>query len=186
MAPPRCDALAAAPLCRVSAGVVLRSRLALPRALRAEAAAPLLAAPDASRLMGLPEALLREAFVALDARGRGSLARSSIASADGERPGAGCVSGRRTERPLTGRSQRKREKKDDLHGWHDDGEEASREGPGRMHEHSSAQKRHEQHRKEKSRARRDKNETTTNTSMRFAAKMRRSTKPGAEDESVQV
>ena len=60
------------------------------------------------------------------------------------------------------------------------------ERPGRLHEHSSAQKRHQEKQHEKSRARRNSNEVKTNASMRFAAKMRRSTKSGAEDESVQV
>ena len=62
---------------------------------------------------------------------------------------------------------------------------ATTDRPGRLHEHSSAQKRQEQLRREKSRARRAKNETTTNASMRFAAKIRRRSR-GDEDESVQV
>ena len=94
---------------------------------------------------------------------------SSAAAAEGSaREGsAGFASGRRDGR-----------RGSVLHGWHDDGEEASIDRPGRLHEHSSAQARHEQKRREKSQARRKRNEITTNASIQFAAKMQRARKGG--------
>ena len=69
--------------------------------------------------------------------------------------------------------QRVRRRRDSaLHGWHDDGEEASREGPGRMHEHSSAQVRHQAKQREKSVARRSRNKSVTTTAMMFSSKLR--------------
>ena len=60
----------------------------------------------------------------------------------------------------------------DLHldGWHDDGAVATKEKPGRLHEHSSAQKRHEQKRREISHARRARNKSITQAATMFAAR----------------
>ena len=70
-----------------------------------------------------------------------------------------------------------------LHGWHDDGAEPSVDRPGRAHERSSAIAAHEQLRRDKSRARRRSNKTTTSAAVRFAAKMRQRSR-GTEDVHV--